>query len=448
MFIPKGHLKGFFISLGLVGATVSAGVLASTNLGLYLKRNQNEGYTRVLDDNNQPTLNAGEGTMTDSVGVIWEYHNATSYNNGHVSLSHDGYFGIKSNTPYGIPGITSVTATFTAGTGGELWLLKSVDGITWSDECILESGSSSDKANDWRFVRFYYYADNSGNTGSVNIDSVTINYTCADHDTKSAMEAVDGAKYDNVISASSNLNYAAETTDISPKSINGEAVKFTKKSNGTTTIYLGFGKTYTIGQVENAKVEFDMKSSDVSYNQTLQLSSNSTGFGSTIESNKHTTYHCTNIQDDWWHIEVPIAALCSTISGYAKKDNPAGNIKSKEFNAIKINAFNCVIDNLRICSSPLGLGNYNSPTWVPSIGEIYWLKTGWVGKLYHEKVTMVLSDSNLARHIPITDPNLKHGSPFYLELLDEGTLTVTCTVVCGANRRSYTIQNTFEIKQA
>ncbi len=71
MFIPKGHLKGFFISTGLLGATVSAGVLASGNLGLFLIRNANEnGYVRTLDENNQPTLSSGEGTMTDNAGVI------------------------------------------------------------------------------------------------------------------------------------------------------------------------------------------------------------------------------------------------------------------------------------------------------------------------------------------------------------------------------------------
>ena len=446
MFIPKGHLKGFFISLGLVGATVSAGVLASTNLGLYLKRNQNEGYNRVLDNKNQPTLNAGEGTMTDNVGVIWEYHNATSYNNGHVSLSHDGYFGIKSNTPYGIPGITTVTATFTAGTGGELWLLKSLDGVNWGEVGILASGTANEDVGNWRFVRFYYYADNSGNTGSVNIDEVVINYTCANHDTLSAQEAVDGAKASNVVAVSAGLTYAAEYNDLSPNSDGGEAVAFTKTGSSGTNLTIGFGETYTIGKIKNAKVEFDMKTSNINYGKTIQLMKDSSTFGGSMDSSKSTVYKCTNIQDDWYHIEVAVTAFISTISGYGSQDLPVSKVETKEVNGIKINAGTCVIDNLRISYSQCALGNFNNPTWVPKSGDIFWLKTTWVGKLYPEQVTMTFSDDTLVRRVPLSDPNLKNGSPFYLELLAAGTVTVTCTVISGYNRTSQTIQHTITIK--
>lgn len=59
---------------------------------------------------------------------------------------------------------------------------------------------------------------------------------------------------------------------------------------------------------------------------------------------------------------------------------------------------------------------------------------------------MSFSDDSLARQIPTTDPLLKYGSPFYMELLNSGTLTVTATVVSGYNYRVQVIEHTITIK--
>ena len=447
MFIPKGHLKGFFIATGLLGVTVSAGVLASGSLGLFLKRNANgePPYTRTLDATNQPTLSSGAGTRTDDVGVIWEYYNASDYANGHVSLSHNGYVGIKSNTPWGIPGITSITADFTVGTGGELWLLKSVDGIEWHEVEILEDDEPITYGDDWRFVRFYYFADNSGNTGSVNINSIEINYSC-DSPNLSATEAIDSAHENNVI-ATTGLTASTETTSISPNSIGGEAVRFTKTGSSSTEFTIGFNRSYTLGETAYSKIEFDVWTTVTNYGKKITLMNNTTSLQSTADTNNTNSYIWTPLGNNWYHAEIPMTFFVSLISGYLPdKDIPSTGIENKVFNAIKLNQGNCIIDNLRIGSSVCDLGIYNSTTYQPSVNEIYWAKTSWVGKLYNDKTTITFDDDTKARHIPATNPNLKNGSPFYFEILSSGSLTFTVNVVCGYNHRTQTISRTITVK--
>lgn len=390
-------------------------------------------YNIVLNHSNAPTLVSGEGTRTDNKGITWEYHNCSNYS-GHVTLNADSYFGISSSN-HGVTGINNLIANFSG--NGELWLLKSVDGINWSEDCILESNISVSTANNYRYIRFYNYSD------SINIDSINLNYSCSGI---SATEDVDSAKASNVLSTSSNLTYTAEYSDISPNSIGGEAVSFTKTTtSGSTNLIIGFGNVYKLGDIQNAKVEFDMKTSNINYGKTIQLMKNTSSIGSLVESSKTNSYKCNNIQDDWYHIEVPITTFVSTISGYKNKDIPATDIENKEINAIKINAGACVIDNLRISSYQCELGIFNNPTYKATVGEIFWVKVSWVGKLYPELVTMTFSGDTLARRIPLNDSNLKHGSPFYIELLDSGSLTITCTVVSGYNRVVHTVQHTIII---
>ena len=54
-------------------------------------------FTMSLNATNAPTINNGEGTMVDEKNVTWEYHNASALNNGHVTLNHQGYFGVSSS---------------------------------------------------------------------------------------------------------------------------------------------------------------------------------------------------------------------------------------------------------------------------------------------------------------------------------------------------------------
>ena len=432
----------FEIIVAITGPLLLAGTVFyatnENNLLMHQLTASNERTVR-LSSLNSPSLSSGSGTITDDKGVIWEYYNASDYSQGHVTLNHQGYFGVSSTSPYGITGSTDVSVNFVAGQNSELWLLKSVDGITWSEDCILESNISTSSTNNWRYLRFYNYSIDSS---SININSVSVNYSCSGI---SATEDVDSAKISNVIATSSNLTYTAEYNDVSPYSIGGEAVRFEKIDTGNTDLTLGFGQTYKVGPTQNAKVEFDMKTSNINYGKSITLMNNGATLGSTIYSNKGTSYKCENIQDDWYHIEVPITTFISTISGYNGKDKPHTDVENKEYNSIKINAGTCVIDNLRLTSSPCELGIFNNPTYKPSVGEAFWLKVSWVGKLYPEQVTMSFSDNTLARRIPLDDPLLTNGSPFYIELLGSGSLTVTCTVISGYNRVAHTVQHTIII---
>lgn len=433
LFQTIAAISGTLLLAGAVFFAAHPNILSLTPLAATNARVVN------LNSSNSPILSNGSGTIVDSRGVVWEYYNASDYSQGHITLNHQGYFGVSVSSPYGITGTTDITANFSAGQNSELWLLKSVDGITWGEDCILESNSAVASANNWRYVRFYNY---STDASSVNINSIQMNYSCSGI---SATEDVDSAKASNVIATSSNLTYSAEYSDVSPNSIGGEAVRFEKIDTGNTDLTLGFGHTYRVGPTQNAKVEFDMKTSNINYGKSITLINNGSTLGSTIYSNKGTSYKCENIQDDWYHIEVPITTFISTISGYNGKDKPHTGVENKEYNAIKINAGNCVIDNLRLTSTQCDLGIFNNPTYKPSVGEAFWLKVSWVGKLYPEQVAMSFSDNTLARRIPLDDPLLTNGSPFYIELLGSGTLTITCTVVSGYNRTVHSIQHTITI---
>ena len=432
----KKVIAAIFAPLLLVG--VAFCVTQNNNL---FKRVSASGPTATFDSSNTPTLDHGEATVVDYRGITWEYHNASYYSGGHISLSNEGYFGISSVSSYGLKGVTGVTVTFTANGSSELWLLKSVDGVTWGEDALMESGTTVETANNWQYLRFYCYSSTSD---KVDINLAQITYSC---DSISPTEDVDSAKDSNVISTSSNLTHAPEYNELSPNSKGtGEAVGFEKVDTGNTDLTIGFGKTYKVGPTQNAKVEFDMKTSNINYGKSIVLiQPNGSTLGSTIYSNKGTSYKCTNIQGDWYHIEVPITTFISTISGYNGKDKPHTDVEKKEYNAIKINAGTCVIDNLRLTSSPCDLGIFNNPTYKPSIGEVFWLKVSWVGVLYPEQVSMSFSDNTLARKIPLDDPLLTNGSPFYFEILGSGTLTITCNVTCGYNRRVQTIQHTITI---
>jgi hypothetical protein len=249
---------------------------------------------------------------------------------------------------------------------------------------------------------------------------------------------------ENVVSVSPEITATEETENISPLGNSTRAIRFTKSGSASTNVVIAFNRQYTVADIAYQKVEFDLKGF-VGYDKTIELVNGTAKVGTSISSKQHSSYKITNIQDDWYHIEVPITTFVSTISGYKNKDLPATNVENKEINAIKINAGNCVIDNLRISSSPCELGIFNSTTYKPTVGEIFWVKVSWVGKLYPEAVGISFSDDSMARRILLTDPNLKHGSPFYIELLTSGTLTVTCTVVSGYNRTVHTIQHTITI---
>ena len=414
------------LSITVLGAVIVAGTQTTSGFN----RMKANAYTAILNANNSPSLSSGEGTMVDDRGVTWEYYNASDYASGHITLNSDSYFGISSSTSYGYTGIDGIRASFSS---GELWLLMSVDGINWHEGEKLASNMESHVADSWRYVRFYSYQN------TININSVSFDYSCSGI---SSTEDVDAAKVDNVISTSENLEYEKTTSDLSPNSINGEAISFNKVGTGSTEITLSLGKNYVIGENAYRKIEFDMKTSNINYGKTVQLLGENNYKSSTITSSKHSAYHCTSLGNDWYHIEVPITCFVSLISGYDQQDIPTKNIANKTFNSIKINAGTCVIDNLRVGGTPTELGLYNNGASL-SVGSVYWLKVAWTGELH--SCTMTFEPSGIARQIPLTDPNLKNGSPFYVEGLSSGDVLVTATLVVGYNRQSLTIQKTLTV---
>ena len=430
MSTQNGKRIALVIGLAVLPAMVMGTIIFTSNN--VVKRSRATGLSIVLNNTQQPELTAGEGTLIDPKGVTWEYHNASSYPSGHVTLNNDSYVGVSSSSAYGITAINSVVATFT---GDELWLLTSVDGETWSEGEVLTSGQESTIANMWRYVRFYNYSS------TVNIDSVEIWYDCSGI---SAPEDLDSAHFENVITTSGGITYDRETEEISPNSIGGEAVKFTKTGTSSTTITMGFGKSYKIGQIKNRKVEFDIKAANImTYGKTIQLMKGTSTVGTEINSNKHTSYHINNIEDDWYHVEVPITAFVSTISGYKGKDLPKTDIEKQEVNGIKINQGECTIDNLRISASPCEPGTHNDPSYAITAPSAYWFKISWVGVLH--SCTMSFKGDNIGHQIPTDDPDLANQSPFYIQWTASGTVTVTATIVSGYDHRTETVTRTITV---
>lgn len=443
MLLEKGKKIALIVGTVVLPGLVVGSVFVATNNTFNMSKADT--YSITLNNDNQPTLTNGEGTMTDDKNVTWEYHNASANANGHVTLNSDSYFGVSSSTTWAITAISSVTVTFT---GNELWLLKSVDGITWHEVETLTSGQACTGANNWRYIRFYSYAS------TINVTSVIIGYSCTG---TTPTDDVDGAVVGNVVTTSG-LTASQETTSVSPNSVGGEAVRFTKNQGAnSTSLTLGFGKTYTLRDVAYQKVEFDIWTQNINYGRTIELLNSDGSYTSSkitapdpskpasVEPLSYCPYVWTSLGNNWYHIDLPMSPFVSLISGYDKDDIPSNSVLNSQFDAIRINAGNCVIDNLRLGSSACDLGNYNSATYVPTVGKVLWIKTSWVGKLYPEDVQITFDDDTMAERILLTDPKLKNGSPFYVRLLAAGTVTVTVSVVSGYNRRTQTVSRTFSV---
>lgn len=442
--------NGLILIIATTVTVVGVATFYGTNGNFrFLRTTADNSFTISLNTTNSPTLTGGEGTMIDNKGVTWEYHNANDYNQGHVALNHQGYFGVSSNSAYGVTGIGELTVTFEAGSLGELWLLNSVDGSNWGEVEMLKTPEETSKTSvtttsiaNWRYIRLYYHSDSDD---SININSLAASYSCVGVD---RFEDVDSAKVDNVIASgvSSNMTYAAEYSELSPNSIGGEAVRFSKTDSKASNLALGFGQVYTIGQIQNAKVEFDMQTTNFNYGKSIALIKDTATVGSTIMSAQASSYQWSNIEGDWYHIEVAVDAFISAISGYNGSDKPQNDVLKKQINGIKINAGSCIIDNLKITATETELGNYNNTTqYPPKANTVSWLKISFVGKLYPEQVQITFDDPEHAERIPLDDPKLTNGSPFYVRWLTTGDITVYVTVVSGYNRQAHTLTKTFTV---
>ena len=383
-------------------------------------------FTMSLNATNAPTLNNGEGTMVDEKNVTWEYHNASALNNGHVTLNHQGYFGVSSSSDWGYTAISDLTVNFTSGNDGELWLLTSIDGTTWNEQIILASGISTDYANDWRYIRFYCWDDNND---PINVSSVSFGYECSGI---SSSDDVDLASNSNVANTS-NLTTSVETTTVSPLGNSQEAVLLTRTANSSyCEFYLN--KQYMIWDLHTKVIEFDFYHKNNQNKPQVAFANSKKIVGTTGSySGTKTNYRFTNINSDWWHIEVHVTSL--VVPAVSHSDSATAN---DPVDRMRITSGDCVIDNLRVDCIPSNtdypLGLYNNGNSF-SVGGYFWFKVSWAGVLHscvftYDDDTIVEQESGAAH-------------PFYLHGIGAGTVLVTANLTVGYDRRTISVSKTF-----
>ena len=437
------------IIAGFLGATLPLSV-GAVFLGNSIKASKASAHTFVLNNNNAPEITNNQGTLEDEHYVTWEYNGVSDYNNGHIIINPQGYFGVKSDSNWGYTGIEGITANFSS---GELWLLKSVDGITWNESAILESGVENNTADNWRYIRFYSYAD------TININSVSFGYSCSG---VSSIEDVDNAKVGNVLSTSSNLSAEACAGR------NTTAISFSKNNTSSSWAVIGLDREYTIEEIRYQVVEFDyykvntVPNTSVSF-PAIQLYKDTTktvGSKQSKEAGK-THYKVTDLGNDWYHVEMPVSALAPTLSGYYiyKLDTKTSTWKwmwddaavktELTVGAIYLSVGTCIIDNLRFGSSLNELGVFNNGTSFDKYAEDeegreivkpYWFKVSWAG--YFHSCTMTFSPA-IAEQV-VWD-NTTSKSPFYVRGLQAGDVEVTATLVVGYDHHSLQITKTLTI---
>ena len=423
MFINKGK-KISVIGAAMLPVMIVGGLYIASNGSIRLSKAS--AFSMSLNANNAPTLNNGEGTMVDEKNVTWEYYNASALNNGHITLNHQGYFGVKSNTAWGYTAISELTVNFTGGANSELWLLTSIDGIDWQEQHILTSGESTDAANNWRYVRFYCWADN---TSPINVTSVSFGYECTGI---SSSDDVDLASASNV-AAESNLVATAETTTKSPLGNSQEAVLLTREANNSyCEFYLP--KTYNVLDLHTKVIEFDFYHKNNQNKPSVSLANSKKTVGSAGSySGTKSNYRFTNINSDWWHIEIHITSL--VVPAVSHSDTATTN---DPVDRIRINSGNCVIDNLRIDCTPSNqdhpLGLYNNGNSF-SVGGYFWYKVSWAGVL-HSCVFTYDDDT-------IIEQEIGAAHPFYMHAIGAGTVLVTANLTVGYDRRTISVSKTF-----
>ena len=425
MTLMKGKKILGVIAASLPLAVVGTLFVASNNP---FNRSKASAYTAVLDNDNAPTLNNGEGTVVDDKNVTWEYHNASDLANGHVSLSHQGYFGVSSSTTWGYTGISELTATFTCGEGAELWLLTSIDGENWNEQIALTSGEPTTYANDWRYIRFYCW--NETNT-PMNVTSVSFDYECSGISSSDDMDLAS----DSNVASTSNLTTAVETSIKSPLGNSQEAVSLIRTANNSyCEFYLK--EERNVLDFHTKVIEFDFYHANNQNKPQVAFANNKKTIGTTGSySGTKTNYRFTSINSDWWHIQVHITSL--VVPAVSHADSATHN---DPVDRIRITSGNCVIDNLRITCIPSnennGLGIYNNGTSM-SKGGYYWMKVSWAGVL-HQCTFTYDNDGYISQEVGA-------AHPFYLYGEKAGTVLVTAHLVVGYDRRNITISNTITV---
>ncbi len=417
--------KKFFIIAGLTILPLVMAEVALISSRASIKPTIASAYHFDLDENNSPELTDGEGTWTEERrNVTWEYHNASDNPNGHITLNHQGYFGVSSTTVNGLTGVENVTATFSGGENSELWLLKSLDGTDWHETVKITSGNTIAECVGWRYIRFYYHDGNATAT-PLNISSVVVGYSCAG---ESISEDADRAHLENVQNPT-NTTVETETTNVSPLDGSTKAIKCTVTS-GSPSVDIMLEQTYTLGQIAARKVTFDLYRINSTRKPNVQLlyidpdTHNVKTVGGSIGPVAGKTQYMDNkIGDtDWLHIEVYINVLAKTVC--LKRDSP--NSVNQPINAFRLLYIHGIVDNARIGSNKTEtVGIYNNGFSFVK-GDNYWIKLCWVGYLH--SVDMTVTGEGAGHQC--TEPN----GYFYVHGDEAGTIIVELTITVGYDR--------------
>lgn len=432
------------ILFGIGLAVLPISIVHTALLGSSLRATKATVLTTVLNNANSPELANGEGTMTDDKNVTWEYSNASDLNNGHVSLGHQGYFGISASTDWGYSGIESLTVTFSNGEGDELWLLTSFNGTDWSEQGLLTSEQETNLISNWNYLRFYSYDENNSGT---NISSVIINYRC---DGINAFEDSDFSQIGN-IKRHDSTNLSAEYEKRSPLGHSTQAVRLTStngsSSNNHVTLFT-IPET-TLGKIRNAKVEYDYYYREKrdpkkapGYPSVRLAGANDSliGLARSVDSKKDLS--CTDIGNGWWHIECYISGILqpaehasnTTITGIVIHDNAIYTFNTDEGEKIGF----VIIDNLRITTygaSACLTNAWDKVTINPPAADRYFIRENVCGTLLN--VSYRCSDTSKAT----LSLETKQGNQLcYINGIAEGDIVVTITYTLGHLHQIVTIQ--------
>ena len=221
----------------------------------------------------------------------------------------------------------------------------------------------------------------------------------------------------------------------------------------THAINIALDRNYTLDEIKTFKIEFDYYHTEKREQNKkgmpkVQLLYNDVGKGSSQgggqTTNDKSPFICTDIDENWWHLEYFITSLCPYLADHQDSALPL----TQKFNGIKITdtdvydhdgrtAF-AVIDNLVFGSEPTSrLGLFNRTTSY-SVDTYYWFKVAWSGELHSCVITT--SDPTIA--IQDTEST---KSPFYIKGLKAGSFTATAILVVGDNRRVLSISNTLTV---
>ena len=259
----------------------------------------------------------------------------------------------------------------------------------------------------------------------------------------------------STVSNCSYLTASTETSIVSPRNESIEAVKFINTAGTQTKSHsfnIMFDRDYILDEIKDKKIEFDYYHAQKRQQKgkglpKVQLLYNNSGKGNTQGGgeavNDKSPFLLTNIDENWWHIEYFITALCPTMTDHGDTGIPL----SQKINGVKVTDdaiydFNSttafiVVDNAKFCSVPSArLGLFNR-TNTFAVNGYYWMKVCWSGELNSCVITS--SDETVAIHD--TDST---KSPFYIKCLKVGTVTITATLTINSTQ-ILSISNTITV---